>query len=422
MTRSPSSASATSQHDVNDSVGPGKISANPTLRALLVIVFFTYIAQNMLNVSIAPLSRALGLVEWAIGLAVSLAALFVAMLSQFWGRRSTHWGRRRVLLISLSLAFAAGSLFAAAVWAKAAGVIGTLVATTAIVLARGPFFGSAVSAIPPTAQALIAEITPNEQARLKGMSAFGGATNMSIMIGSVISASLGAWWIYAPVYLTPWLVASALLVAVFAIPATTTIKDRPLPPKVSWRDQRILPWVLSGVGLFFASGVVQILAGFILQDRLALTPQQALTATGVMLLASAGGAMLTQLFGIPRLNWPPRRLVRVGLTLALAMIVILSFSKSLPVIGSAVFLLGVASGLLGPGYMAGGSLAVTAEEQGGVAGVLNAVGAVTWIFAPVTATALYGWHPMAPFALAGVFLLMSTVVSYIHPLLRARRG
>ena len=159
-------------------VPAGKISTNPTLRALLVIVFFTYIAQNMLNVSIAPLSRALGLVEWAIGLAVSLAALFVAMLSQFWGRRSTHWGRRSVLLISLTLAFMAGALFAVAVWAKAIGLIGAVVATAAIVLARGPFFGSAVSAIPPTAQALIAEITPNEQARVRGMSAFSGATNL----------------------------------------------------------------------------------------------------------------------------------------------------------------------------------------------------------------------------------------------------
>ena len=400
----------------------GKISANPTLRALLGIVFFTYIAQNMLNVSIAPLARALGLVEWAIGLAVSLAALFVAMLSQFWGRRSTHWGRRRVLLIALTLAFTAGTLFALTVWARAAGLIGAVVATATIVLARGPFFGSAVSAIPPTAQALIAEITPNEQARLRGMAAFGGATNMSIMIGSVISASLGAWWIYAPVYLTPWLVGAALLVAFVAIPSTTMIKDRPLPPKVSWRDQRILPWILAGAGLFFATGVVQILAGFILQDRLDLTPQQALTATGVMLLASAGGAMLTQLVVIPRLNWPPRRYVRVGLTLALAMFAIVSVSDSLATIGGAVFLLGVASGLLGPGYTSGGSLAVTAEEQGGVAGVLNAVGAVTWIFAPVTATTLYGWHPMAPFALAGVFLLISTVVSYAHPLLRARRG
>ena len=53
------------------------------LRALLVICLFTYMAQNMLNVSIAPLSRALGLREWVVGLAVSSAALTVTVLSQF---------------------------------------------------------------------------------------------------------------------------------------------------------------------------------------------------------------------------------------------------------------------------------------------------------------------------------------------------
>ena len=44
---------------------------NPTLRALVAIALFTYTAQNMLNVSIAPLSRALNLPEWIVGAAVS---------------------------------------------------------------------------------------------------------------------------------------------------------------------------------------------------------------------------------------------------------------------------------------------------------------------------------------------------------------
>lgn len=422
MSTTPSTTSTRAFSSSGATENRGRISSNPTLRALLVIVFFTYIAQNMLNVSIAPLSRALGLVEWAIGLAVSLAALFVAMLSQFWGRRSTYWGRRQVLILSLILAFAAGMLFAAAVWAKAAGLIGAVLATAAIVLARGPFFGSAVSAIPPTAQALIAEITPDEQARVRGMSAFSGATNLSIMIGSLVSASLGAWWIYAPVYATPWLVAAALVVAVYAIPVTARRRDHPLPPKMSWTDHRVLPWIMSGMGLFFANGVLQIIVGFIVQDRLHLDPQKALTVTGALLLASAGGAMIAQLLVVPRLAWPPRRLVRIGLSAAFVMFALIAMVDSLLVIGISAFFMGFASGLLGPGYSAGGSLAVGPDEQGAVAGVLHAVGAVTWIFAPVTATTLYGWHPQAPFVLAGILLLISTIVAYLHPLLRARSG
>ncbi|MDY5505998.1 MAG: hypothetical protein SPG17_03960, partial [Schaalia hyovaginalis] len=45
-------------------------------------------------------------------------------------------------------------------------------------------------------------------------------------------------------------------------------------------------------------------------------------------------------------------------------------------------------------------------EQGGVAGVVNATGALTWIFAPVIATTLYGWHAASPFLVSlGLFTI-----------------
>ena len=137
--------------------------AHATLRALLAICLFTYVAQNMLNTSIAPLARALGLREWVVGLAVSTAALAVTLLSQFWGRRSISWGRRRVLLISLCLALSAGCLFSAAVGLRVLGHLGATAAGIGIVAARGPFFGSATAAIPPTGQALIAELTTDAE-------------------------------------------------------------------------------------------------------------------------------------------------------------------------------------------------------------------------------------------------------------------
>ena len=35
-----------------------------------------------------------------------------------------------------------------------------------------------------------------------------------------------------------------------------------------------------------------------------------------------------------------------------------------------------------------------------IAGIINATGAITWIVAPVSATALYGWVPLSPFLVA----------------------
>lgn len=410
-----------------ESPAPGVAARHPapgsyrtTMKALIASVFFTYIAQNMLNVSIAPLARELHLVEWAIGMAVSLAALFVMALSQFWGRRSTVWGPRRVMILSLLLALAAGLIFCASVWARSAGLLAAWSATALIIAARGPFFGSAISAVSPTAQALIASTTPSEQERVKGMSRYSGAVNISIMVGSLVSSALGSWWIFGPVYATPVFVLIALALAWIFIPRVEAgaRASRPLPPKVSWLDRRILPWIASGFGVFFTGGVVQIIAGFVAQDRLHLTPQQAMPVTGGMLLAIAGGAMIAQLIVVPRLAWPARRLMRIGLILDASFLTLMLFSSSMVGLGCAALGVGFAAGMAGVGFNAGGTLAVSKEEFGGAAGVLNAASAVTWIFAPVLATALYGYHPTLPFALCLVLLSASLLVALFHPMMK----
>ena len=423
---------------------------NPTLRALVAIALFTYTAQNMLNVSIAPLSRALELPEWIVGAAVSLAAAAVTALSQFWGRRSIAWGRRRVILLALFLALTAGTLFSAAVWARAAGYVGVFLAAGAIMAARGPFFGAAVAAIPPTGQALVAEVTPDEASRVRGTSAFSGAINLSVMIGSLVSSALGAWWIFGPVHATPIFVLIALAIALICLPRdggsalpsgrlprlsaedTTPEKAAPasstqrteqesaseatdtaaLPPRVRWTDRRIAPWIASVFGIYFANGVVQITMGFLVQDRGGLQPAPAVSVTALMLLANAAGAMLMQLIVVPRLGWSPRTLLRVGMTLALVALTCLTIAPSLWALAVSTFAMGVASGMASPGYSAGASLAVSAREQGGIAGVINATGAITWIVAPVSATALYGWMPLSPFLLALSLVALSCACAW----------
>ncbi|AOS46854.1 MFS transporter [Pauljensenia hongkongensis] len=447
------------------------VLADPTLRVLVAVALFTYTAQNMLNVSIAPLSRALDLPEWIVGAAVSLAALAVALLSQFWGRRSIAWGRRRVLLCALFLALVAGALFSTAVWLRAGGGIGAAWAAGAIMAARGPFFGASVAAIPPTGQALVAEVTHDEASRVRGASAFSGAINMSVMIGSVVSSLLGAWWIFAPVHATPWFVVVALVIAWAGVPHDGAGVDqgtpspgapsesgatgcgspsagapsesgatrcgspsagaravplpsraprpaRPLPPRVSWTDPRIVPWVLGVIGLYFAAGVTQILMGFLIQDRVGAAPDRAVSLTGLMLLLSAAGAMTAQLLVVPRLQWPPRRLLRAGVSVGVAAVAVLTAVSALVALAVAMLFMGVATGLTSTGFTAGASLAVRDDEQGGVAGLVSATGAITWIFAPVSATALYGWQPLAPFALALALVGASCAAAWVHPGLR----
>ena len=109
---------------------------------------------------------------------------------------------------------------------------------------------------------------------------------------------------------------------------------------------------------------------------------------------------------------PTRTLLRVGMTLALVALACLTIAPSLWALAVSTFAMGVASGMASPGYSAGASLAVSAREQGGIAGVINATGAITWIVAPVSATALYGWMPLSPFLLALSLVALSCACAW----------
>lgn len=389
------------------------------LSAIIAIVFFTYVGQFLLNAAIAPLARAMGLAEWHMGAALSLAAVMVTLLSQPWGRASLSWGRKPVLVSALVLALCAGLLFSITAWARTGLLISAGVAATGIILARGGFFGAAVAAVPPTGQALIAEITPDERSRVRGMAAFGSAFNVAAMVGALLSGLLASWWLMAPVYATPVSVGIALIIALVALPRTTTAKRAVKPPRMSASDRRVLPFLAASFGMSFATGIVQICIGFIIQDRFGIAPEDAVLPTGLAMLGQAAGALFSQLVLVPRLVWPPRKLLRVGLVIVTVAVSGVALPLPLWATVLMVALIGAGVGLAGPGYNAGASLKVEPEEQGSVAGLLAATGGLTWVFAPITGTALYGAWPLAPLLLGVLAVLMSTVVVWVHPEFRS---
>ncbi len=390
------------------------------LRTIVAIVFFTYVGQFLLNAAIAPLARSLGLAEWHIGFMLSLAALMVALLSQPWGRASQSWGRKPVLVSALCLAFTAATLFALTTFLRTCALIPVAVTAVGIILARGAFFGAAVAAVPPTGQALIAEHTPDEHSRVKAMAAFGASFNVAAVVGALASGLLASWWLLAPVYATPVMVGVALVLALVKLPRTPTNQRRRLGQRMSAFDPRIRAYLAAGLGMFFAIGVVHITIGFVMQDRYGLDPQTAVLTTGLAMVAQAAGAMLSQLVLVPRLVWPPRRLLRVGLAVLVAAVALVALSLPLWVTIVAVGLMGIGSGLASPGYNAGASLAVRADEQGAVAGLLSATGGVTWIFAPIVSTTLYGHWPTLALALSPLAATVSLVIALTHPTFQGR--
>jgi MFS family permease len=75
---------------------------------------------------------------------------------------------------------------------------------------------------------------------------------------------------------------------------------------------------------------------------------------------------------------------------------------------------GFGMGLAGPGFMAGASLAVSAEEQGSVAGVAGASGPLGFTIGPLVGGALYQLDPSLPYACAaGVYTLLLISMRWI---------
>lgn len=390
------------------------------LWAIIAIVFFTYVGQHLLNTIIAPLSREMGLAEWHMGAAISLAALMVTILSQYWGRKALAWGRRPVLIVALILAIIASLLFALTSWARGENLITPEIAAWGIILGRGAFFGAAVSAVAPTGQSLIAQITTTEEQRVKGMAAFSGSYQIAILVGSFSSSLLAAWWLLAPVYATPLSILIAFGIAIFLLPKSEPGRIYKKPPKISIKDQRVWPYLLAGFATYLGTGMAMLTWGFLIQDRYVLNNNETALWTGMVLLAAALGTLSAQFLAVPYLQWSPRRLFRIGILICIVAMALVIPALPFFMVFVIATILGFGMGLASPGYNAGPTLAMTKAEQGGLAGLLNAVSALTWVFAPITGTVLYGFSHLAP-SIAGLTIVVAgALVVFIHPLLRPR--
>lgn len=394
----------------------------PQIPLLLSAVFLAYLAQMTLNPIIAPLAREVGLAEWQVGVTISTAAVMVVATSQLWGRRSQSWGRRAVLVAALALAAVTMTGFAVT---AAAGMRGALTGTALFalfVLLRGIGFGTAIAAIPPTAQAFIADVTPGEAARVKGMAGVGAVQGVAMMAGAVVGGALAGFGLLTPLIVVPALLVIGLGIVAFGLrrePRHERIAD---PPRVRVTDPRVWPFLLTGFGMMTALGCVQVIAGFIVQDRFGLDAARTGLATGAVLLVASVGMVVAQAVIVPCSGWAPARLLRVGTAGAVAGFLILIPNIGAVALAAAMLLIGLGLGIATPGYSAGPSLLMRRDEQGALAGLIGATNGLTFVVAPTVSTALYGiWHPL-PVILGTV--IMAGVFGFVcvHPSFRQLVG
>lgn len=399
---------------------PTRTSGTPQISLLLATVFLAYLGQMTLNPIIAPLAREVGLAEWQIGVTISVAAIMVVVSSQFWGRRSQSWGRKPVLVLALGLAMVAMTGFAAAAAAGMRGLLTGSVLFVLFVLLRGLGFGSAIAAIPPTAQAYIADVTPDEVTRTKGMAGIGAVQGVAMVGGAVLGGLLAGLGLLAPIIVVPVLLTLALVLVAGRLRREPRHELIPEPVRIRPTDHRVWPFLLAGFGMFTSLGFIQVITGFIVQDRLNLGPEETGFVTGGALLAAGIGMVAAQGIIVPRTGWSPPMLLRVGtLTALLGFVLLVPDLGAWPLI-AAIFLIGLGLGIAMPGYTAGPTLLVRREEQGGLAGLIGATNGLTFVIAPTASTALYGaWHPL-PIVVGAVLMGFVSLFVLLHPRFRTR--
>jgi hypothetical protein len=130
--------------------------------------------------------------------------------------------------------------------------------------------------------------------------------------------------------------------------------------------------------------------------------------------------LVVQAFVIPRLGWPPLRLIRVGIPLTAVAFVVIAVWTSLPVVVAAVALSGLGHSLAIPGYTAAPTMPVGPQEQGAVAGLVGSVNASMLFLGPLLATGLYRSGPGTPFLTGAGVLLLLGLFALLHP--RLGRG
>ncbi|WP_454301591.1 MFS transporter [Salana multivorans] len=400
---------------MNDSPAPDRAIEKPQIPLLLTTVFLAYLGQMTLNPIIAPLAREVGLAEWQIGVTISVAAIMVVLTSQFWGRRSQSWGRRAVLMLALGLAVVAMIAFATVAAFGMQGLLSGTALFALFVLLRGVCFGSAIAAIPPTAQAYIADVTHDEETRTKGMAGVGAVQGVSMIGGAVVGGALAGLGLLYPIAVVPVLLGVAFLLVATRLHREPRHQLVAEPVRVRPSDTRVWPFLLAGFGMFTALGFMQVLIGFVVQDRLALTSELTGVVTGGSLLAAGIGMLLAQAVIVPRSRWSPGTLLRVG-----AVTATLGFGLLVPSLGAwvliaAILLIGLGLGIAMPGYTAGPTLLMNRDEQGGLAGLIGATNGLTFVIAPTASTALYGlWQPL-PIIIGASLMAIVAVFVLTHP-------
>ncbi|GAB3315409.1 MFS transporter [Haliea atlantica] len=376
------------------------------LGVLITALMATAIGQSLVFAILAPLGREVGMREVQITSIIACSSLCFALASPLWGRLSDRIGRKPVMIVGL-VGYTLGTvLFTSVFWLGLAGILSGSLLYGAVIGSRCAQ-ALIMSAGSPSATAYAADNSSTEQ-RTRTMARLGTANSLGTILGPAVSGALATLGLLAPLYFAAGLAALGALLVWRGLPPTPKRDRSAHQPRVrlSYNDPRYRWLLVSAVGVFVGFSGIQQTLGFLLQDKLQLTGIETAQMTGAALMVSAAFTFLVQMTVLQRVRLGPGQLIRLGLLALLFGAAIIAAADRFPLVAVGMAFMGTGLGLTMPSVSAGASLAVTPEEQGGVAGLVASCPPAGFIIGPLVCGALYQWHgPLAPLFSATVFFL-----------------
>ncbi len=412
--------SDTHQEDAEREAAFASVTTPAERKRAFLILFLSLVCmgagQTVLYAILPPAARELHLSALQMTSVVSVSALIWVFSSTYWGLKSDKWGRKPVMLLGLTAFGVSFALLALTLELGLRHLIPVAFVFPVMVAMRS-IYGTLGSGTSPAAQAYVADRTTKEE-RLQGIATINAAFSLGTAMGPGIVV-LSAIDLLAPFYFVSLLAIASGALIWFFLPERTPPKShaREFKSSLRWYDRRILPFVLFTVGLSLIGTIPVQTMGFFFIDVLHIPAKDSTQFTMVGQIASAMSALVAQLLVVQQLNLSVRQLTAWGCIAIILGFLIFLVVQQFATLVFALLLIGFGFGMARPGFTSAASLAVNAEEQGAVAGILGGAAATGFIAGPVVG-GMYGASPFLPYAFGAVALVALFAYMLISPTLR----
>ncbi|RST59231.1 MFS transporter [Siminovitchia terrae] len=369
-------------------------------------VFVAMVGLMIIAPVMPPLIRELGLSETHSGLIISLGSVAMAVMAPVWGRWSDIKGRKPVILIGFIGMFVSYVLFTATMYAGLTKLISGGLLVILLIIARS-MVGLFIPAVPSSAQAYMADVT-DEKGRSAGMALIGAANGMGLVLGPAIAGGFALIGLIWPLYIGAMLPLVAFIVVLLLIPAQKPVIQEK-PPRVNPLQKELRLYLFAGLATMLSIVTLQVVGGFYFQDQLSLTTKETARMVSMGLMLSGVAMIVTQGIQMKKTKWEPKPLILVGSLLLIISMLLFLFIISPIGFYVAFAFFGIGAGLMMPGFMAGSSLAVAREQQGGVSGLVAAVQGISAMIAPILSTTLYQVDKHLPFVVVAAIVLLMAI-------------